>query len=169
MERGWSPLLRVVRKDIYFGHMKGAQSIQKQEYTSFLPVEWKLHTVIQADAMEQVVIFPDERGEETTILLSQLINPLPSALYFDICAFCTLGHYFPLLMFSVSPSDEWSLVRSHNTEKLSLIHCDWERLSMTWKDLKCRKLFIQFMKTVITVTESFGRVTNYTLYLNVKK
>lgn len=113
----------MVREDIYSGHVNGAQSIQKQVHTPFLPVEWKLHTVIQADAMEQVVILPGKRGE-TAILVRQLINPLPFALHFDICVFCTLGRDFPLLMFSVSPSDEWSLMRSHNSEILSLIPCD---------------------------------------------
>lgn len=64
--------------------------------------------VIQVDATEQVVIFPGKRSEETAVALRQLIGALPSPLQSDECAFCTLGHYFPLLMFSLSPSDEWS-------------------------------------------------------------
>lgn len=57
-------------KDIYSGHVKGAQSIQKQEHTRVLPVEWKLHTVLRADAMEQVAILPGKRGEAAIILAS---------------------------------------------------------------------------------------------------
>lgn len=133
---------------------EGAQSTQKQEKNeNFLFPEWKVPTETRL-AIDQGVVFP-AAGEE--VGHQPPPAPLRSARHIHTRALC-----------SVHRGPKWSLARNDDPAILHTGNCTWQTLYVMLKDLKCRKLFIRFMKTLVTGIESRWQ-NNCASYLNMNR
>lgn len=111
-------------------NVRGAQLTQKQEENGdFLFTEWKVPTETRLHAIDLAVVSPRQGGRRPQ-------RPLHPALHVHV------------------RGPEHSLARNDVPGMLRTGNCDWARLYVKPKHLKCRKLFIRFMKTLVTGIES---------------